>query len=160
MLKGLKIMAKNSEARLRANKKWDDNNREFKNKIIAKSTAKRYINNLCDLSELQELSSLINAVSLEKYGVSCNVQQVVYNLAPPSGHLDGAIALDVERVLNENGLPDLRSKANKLEYCEITGVSYNVCLKHWKIVQKGREITANIKERTRLAKEKAKKGKK
>ena len=49
-----------SEARIKANKKWDQNNPDKKKKIRARSAAKSFINNYADNDDLDFLLGLIN----------------------------------------------------------------------------------------------------
>lgn len=49
-----------SQAQIKASKKWDSNNRERKNYIVKRSTAKSFIKNNATLEDLQELTMLIN----------------------------------------------------------------------------------------------------
>lgn len=48
-----------SEARIKANKKWDEKNKERKKYIVKRSTAKSFIKNLATKDDLDELKDLI-----------------------------------------------------------------------------------------------------
>ncbi|CAJ1188246.1 MULTISPECIES: hypothetical protein [Companilactobacillus] len=48
-----------SEARIKANKKWDEKNKERKKYIVKRSTAKSFIKNLATQDDLNELKELI-----------------------------------------------------------------------------------------------------
>ncbi|MCX8721302.1 MULTISPECIES: hypothetical protein [Lactobacillus] len=52
-------MTKISEAQKRASQKWDSQNKEKKNYIVAKSQAKRFINKFATRQDLKFLSELI-----------------------------------------------------------------------------------------------------
>ncbi|GHV97267.1 hypothetical protein lacNasYZ03_04560 [Lactobacillus nasalidis] len=54
-------MPKLSEARKKANKKWDDKNKARKNYIVKRSTAKGFILNLATEEDLDLLQTYINA---------------------------------------------------------------------------------------------------
>lgn len=49
-----------SEARLRANKKWDENNKERKKYIVKRSTAKGFIRDYATLEDIETLRELLN----------------------------------------------------------------------------------------------------
>lgn len=49
-----------SEARIRANKKWDENNKERKKYIVKRSTAKGFIRDYATLEDIVTLESLIS----------------------------------------------------------------------------------------------------
>ena len=57
-----------SEAQKRANKKWDNNNKERKSYINKKSIAKAFIN-IASLEDLEILQSLVN-VKLQEFNQS------------------------------------------------------------------------------------------
>lgn len=48
-----------SEARIKANKKWDEKNKERKKYIVKRSIAKSFIKNLATQDDLNELKELI-----------------------------------------------------------------------------------------------------
>lgn len=48
-----------SEARKRANKNWDNKNKEKKNYIVAKSQAKRFIKKFATANDLKDLEKMI-----------------------------------------------------------------------------------------------------
>lgn len=52
-------MTKISEAQKRASQKWDNKNKEKKNYIVAKSQAKRFINNFATKQDLKFLIEII-----------------------------------------------------------------------------------------------------
>ncbi|WP_057893999.1 hypothetical protein [Lacticaseibacillus brantae] len=54
-----------SPARIAANKKWDEANKERKRYIVKRSTAKSFIKNLATLSDLAELTELISTRKIE-----------------------------------------------------------------------------------------------
>lgn len=49
-----------SEARIRANKKWDENNKERKKYIVKRSTAKGFIRDYATLEDIAMLRELLN----------------------------------------------------------------------------------------------------
>ncbi|MCM2584807.1 hypothetical protein NDQ54_01705 [Lactiplantibacillus plantarum] len=49
-----------SEARIKANKKWDENNKERKKYIVKRSTAKGFIRDYATDDDLTELLTLIS----------------------------------------------------------------------------------------------------
>ncbi|MBS0977495.1 hypothetical protein [Levilactobacillus brevis] len=49
-----------SEARLRANKKWDENNKERKKYIVKRSTAKGFIRDYATLEDILFLRQLLD----------------------------------------------------------------------------------------------------
>lgn len=49
-----------SEARIRANKKWDENNKERKKYIVKRSTAKGFIRDYATLEDIATLRELLN----------------------------------------------------------------------------------------------------
>lgn len=51
-------MSKLSEAKRKANKKWDDKNKERKNYIVKRSTARNFIKNM-DSEDIAEFEQLI-----------------------------------------------------------------------------------------------------
>mgnify|MGYP000944010099 CR=1 FL=1 len=51
-------MSKLSEAKRKANKNWDDKNRERKNYIVKRSTARNFIKNM-DFEDIEEFEQLI-----------------------------------------------------------------------------------------------------
>ena len=51
-------MNKLSEAKRKANKKWDDKNKERKNYIVKRSTARNFIKNM-DCEDIAEFEQLI-----------------------------------------------------------------------------------------------------
>jgi hypothetical protein len=56
---GVDTMAKLTEARAKANKKWDDKNREKKRIYSYRSNARKYVRELADLDDLAELKEMI-----------------------------------------------------------------------------------------------------
>lgn len=52
-------MAELSEARKRANKKWDDKNKDRKNYIVKRSTTKSFILNLATEDDLEQIEKYI-----------------------------------------------------------------------------------------------------
>lgn len=52
-------MAKLTEARAKANKKWDDKTREKKRIYSYRSNARKYVRELADLDDLAELKEMI-----------------------------------------------------------------------------------------------------
>lgn len=50
---------KTSKAQQRARDKWDADHKELKKKVVAKSTAKRFITKMADWGELDQLENLI-----------------------------------------------------------------------------------------------------
>ena len=48
-----------SEARERANKKWNENNKEHMNYLRSRSSARSFIRNKATLEDLEELENLI-----------------------------------------------------------------------------------------------------
>ena len=53
------VIAELSEARKRANKKWDDAHKELKKKYQYRSMAKSFVRNLADEEDLLELQAMI-----------------------------------------------------------------------------------------------------
>lgn len=58
-------MNKTSDAQLRANKKWQQNNKEHMALIRARSAARSFVRNKANYDELTELSQLIEKRLLE-----------------------------------------------------------------------------------------------
>ncbi|MFO1547027.1 hypothetical protein ABC418_13845 [Lactiplantibacillus plantarum] len=52
-------MVKLSEARERANKKWDDNNKQRKQYINKRSVARNFVKQLATVDDLNELQELL-----------------------------------------------------------------------------------------------------
>ncbi|MBS0938038.1 hypothetical protein [Lactiplantibacillus plantarum] len=52
-------MAKLSKARERANKKWDDNNKQRKQYINKRSVARNFVKQLATVDDLNELQELL-----------------------------------------------------------------------------------------------------
>ncbi len=50
---------KTSEAQTKANKKWDENNREYSSYLKSRSSAKSFIRNKATLEDLEEIEKLI-----------------------------------------------------------------------------------------------------
>lgn len=53
-------MGKTSKAKLRANKKWDEKNKERKNYINMRSKAKNFILKMADEKDLKKIAEYIN----------------------------------------------------------------------------------------------------
>lgn len=51
-------MTKLSEAKTKANKKWDDKNKERKSYIVKRSTARNFIKNMLD-EDIEEFKTLL-----------------------------------------------------------------------------------------------------
>ncbi|KRL76627.1 hypothetical protein FC36_GL001865 [Ligilactobacillus equi DSM 15833 = JCM 10991] len=63
---GGKVMAELSEARKRANKKWDEKNKEKKKLYTYRSTARSFVKNLASEQDLLELRQLIDDTLKQK----------------------------------------------------------------------------------------------
>lgn len=59
------MTGKLSEARRKANAKWDEENKERKRYIVKRSTARSFIKNDATTEDLEELQTLIDARSEE-----------------------------------------------------------------------------------------------
>lgn len=60
-------MVKLTEARKKANKKWDENNKDRKNYIVKRSTTKNFILKLATEEDLKAIESYIEERKASKY---------------------------------------------------------------------------------------------